>query len=135
MVAEDKMMQATWRVTVTDTGSVKGHDDRKQRQCNNPNLSPHVSFSGHCMHVYIHGSVHATGYQTPRSPSYSSQPLTISKPSFSRLEIKATFFRFQCMSSFGSSSPNESESDTGSSWGDSNGPEQYHSGSPDMSSS
>ena len=35
-------------------------------------------------------------------------------------------------SSFGSSSPTKSESDTRSSWGDSNGPEQYHSGSPDV---
>ena len=36
------------------------------------------------------------------------------------------------MSSFGSLSPTESESDTGSSWGDSNGPERYRSGSPDI---
>ena len=36
------------------------------------------------------------------------------------------------MLSFGSSSPTESESDSGSSWGDSDGPEQYRSGSPDI---
>ena len=34
--------------------------------------------------------------------------------------------------SFGSSSPTESESNTGSSWGDSDSPEQYHSGSHDV---
>ena len=34
--------------------------------------------------------------------------------------------------SFGSSSPTESDSDTGSSWGDSDGLEQYRSSSPDV---
>ena len=29
--AEEKVMQATWHVTVTDTWLSKGHDDRKQR--------------------------------------------------------------------------------------------------------
>ena len=36
------------------------------------------------------------------------------------------------MSSFGNSSPTKSESDTESSWGDSDDPEQQRSGSPDV---
>ena len=53
--AEDKVMQATWHVTVTDTGSVKvmtigseGSDD--------PN-HPGTSFSS-CTRIYIHRLVH-----------------------------------------------------------------------------
>ena len=89
-------------------------------------MSRHISFSGPAR-IYIHGLAHHWISHTMYSPNHSpsrnhhSQGLRL-RPHSSDSSA----------SSFGSSSPTESESDTGSSWGDSNSPERYHSGSPDI---
>ena len=65
---EDRMMQATWRVTATDAGNVKvtmvgsEGDDYPSR--------PHTSLSP-TLHASTSTGWHTTGYQTPHSPSYS----------------------------------------------------------------
>ena len=66
--AEEKVMQATWCVTVTDEGLVKvttigseGGDDPNHPDAS---LSPAV-------HASTFSDWHATGYQTPHSPSRS----------------------------------------------------------------
>ena len=70
--AEEKMMQHTWLVTVTDAGSVKVTmvESEGSDYLNSPHMSlspaPHASTStGRC----------ATGCHTPRSPLYSPQCL------------------------------------------------------------
>ena len=125
---EDKMMQATWHLTATDTGSVRvtmiGSEGSDYPDCPRRSLSPAPCAS-------TSTSQCATGYRTPRSPLYSPHH----SPSGNR-HSRGSRFRphssDSSASSFGSPSPAESESDTGSSWGDSNGPEQYRSGSPDV---
>ena len=125
---EDKTMQATWCLTATDTGSVKvttiGSEggDYPDRPCTYLSPASHVSTST---------SQCTPGYHTPRSPLYSPHH----SPSRNR-HSRGSRFRPHSLdssvSSFGSSTPTESESDTGSSWGDCDSPERYRSGSPDV---
>ena len=127
-VAEEKVMQATCCVTVTNTGLVKvtmigskGGDD--------PNR-PGTSLSlASCVSTL--SGWHTTGYQTPRSPSYSPSH-SPSQNCHSRGLRPRPHTSNSSVSSFDSLSPTESESDTGSSWGDSNSLEWHCSGSPDI---
>ena len=124
--AEEKVMQTTWHVTVTDTGSVKvtmiGN-----KGSDHPN-HPHTSLSP-APHASTSTDWHVTGYQTPHSPSFSPHhsPSQNHHSQGSRLRPHSSK---SSASSFGSSSPTESESDTGLSWGDSDGSERYCSISP-----
>ena len=125
---EEKMMQATWHVTVTDAGSVKvttvGSEGGDYPHHPRTSLSP-----APCASTSM--GRHATGYHTPCSPSYSPH----CSPSRNHRSQGSRFRPHSSDSStlsFGSSSPTESESDTGSSWGDSDDPEWYCSGSQDV---
>ena len=66
--AEEKVMQATWHVTVMDTGLVKvmtiENEGGNNRNCPGTSLSPAA-----CMSTFLDWC--ATGYQTPHSPSCS----------------------------------------------------------------
>ena len=73
----------------------------------------------------------ATGYQTPCIPSYSHSQ-SLSWDCHSQCPRPRSHTSDSSVLSFGSSSPTKSESDTGSSRGDSNGLEQYLSHSPDV---
>ena len=118
-------------MTATGTGSIKVTMVESEGG-DYPNC-PHVSFSG--PHASTSTGRHATGYQTPHSPSYSPH-CSPSRDHRSRGLRLRPHSSDSSASGFGSSSPSESgldeESDTGSSGGDSGSPEQYHSGSPDI---
>ena len=126
--AEEKVMQATWHVTATDTGSVKvttiGSEGGNDPNCPGTSLSPAA-----CTSTFT--GWRSTGYHTPHSPSYSPSH-SPSQNRHSQGSRPRPHTSDSSVLSFGSSSPTESESDTGSSWGDSNGLEQYCSGSPDV---
>ena len=66
--AEEKAMQPTWLVTMTDTGSVKVMMIESEGG-DHPN-HPHTSLSL-APHASTSTGQHATGYHTPHSPSYS----------------------------------------------------------------
>ena len=106
----------------------QSHDDRNVGG-DDPN-HPDTSLS-----LAAHASTfldwHTTGYQTPHSPlcSHSRSP---SQNCHSQGLRPRQHTSNSSVSSFGSSSPTESESDTRSSWGDSDDPERYRSGSPDV---
>ena len=119
--AEEKVMQATWHVTVMDKGLVKataigskGGDDP-----NHPGTSLSLA-----AHTSTFSDWHASGYQTPSRPSRSHSHSPGSRPGPHTSDSS--------VSSFGSLSTTESESDTGLSWGDSNSPARYCSSSPDV---
>ena len=126
--AEDKMMQATWHLTATDTSSVKvtmiGSEDG-----DNPN-HPRTSLS-QAPHLSTSTSQCAIGYHSPCSPSHSPQHLPCQHRHSRGLRLRSQSSDASA-SSFGSSSPTKSESDTGSSWDDSDSLEQFHSCSPDI---
>ena len=117
--AEEKAMQPTWLVTVTGAGSVKvttvesEGGDYPNRPCTSLSSAPHTSTST-CQH--------ATGYQTPRSPSYSPHRLPSQDHRSQGLRLRPHSSN-SSESGFGCSSPSESgldkESDTGFSGGDS----------------
>ena len=126
--ADEKAMQTTWHVTATNTGSAQvtmiGSEGGDHPNHPSTSLSP-------APHASTSMGWHATGYQTPRSPSYSPHrsPSQNHHSQGSRLRPHSSD---SSALSFGSSSPTESESDTGLSWGDSDGPERYRSGSPNI---
>ena len=99
---EEKAIQPTWVLTVAGTGSVSVKmvesegSDYPNCPCVHLFLQPDTRrMFPHTMHISFHGSVHTAGYLVPCSPSCSPPPLAISRPSLSRLEIKALFFRLQ----------------------------------------
>ena len=119
MGAEEKVMQATWHVTVTDEGLVKvtmiGSKGGNDPKCPGTSLSL-------AAHASTFSDWRATGYQTPHSPSCSPS-CSPSRNHCSQGPRPRPHTSDSNVLSFGSLNPTESESDTGSSWGDSDGPE------------
>ena len=126
--AEEKVMPATWHVTAMDAGLVKV-TMIENKGGNGPNR-PGTSLSL-AVHASTFSDWRTTGYRTARSPSHSPSH----SPSQSRHSPGSKprpHTSDSSVSSFGSLSPTESESDTESSWGNSDGPEWQHSSSPDI---
>ena len=93
--AEEKAMQATWLVTVTDAGSVKVTMVESEgsaiiptvhaRLLLRPYMHPHPQVS-----IPLDNIHHIAHHTLPTTRHLETMSL-------SRLEIKATFFRFQCV--------------------------------------
>ena len=120
---KEKVMEATWLVTVTDAGSVRVTTIEREGG-NHPN-HPRTSVSP-APHASTSTGQHATGYHTPHSPSYSPHHMLSRYCGSQGLRLRPHYSNYSA-SGFGSSSPTESgldnESDTGSSGSDSSSPE------------
>ena len=126
--AKDKVMQAIWSVTVTDTGSIKimtvggTGDDNVDHPSTSLSPAPHTSTSTDWC---------TTGYGAKCSPTYSpnhSPFQTHGSPGSRRRSNSSN----SSVPSFDSSIPSESKSDTESSSGDSDSREQSHPSSNDV---
>ena len=95
---EEKAIQPTWLLTVASVGSVgvkaveSEGGDYPNRPCMSLSPAGCAIMFPHTTHMSPSTGRHAAGYLVPCIAHHVLPPLTISRPSLSRLEIKALFF-------------------------------------------